>query len=84
MAYSTSRYWPCGPIERIPVAGTSETRKRETRTVSLRLSEEGIEALDYLAQLFPDRFDGASSVLRDYSLNEALALFNRAREIVST
>lgn len=48
---------------------------------TVRLSAEEREALEYVRQLFEDKYDGAGPVLRDYSATQAVAIHRRARKL---
>ncbi len=52
----------------------------ETKTERLTIAATSTEmkALEFIQQAHGDRYDGTSSVLRDYSLADAVAFYRRA------
>ena len=50
----------------------------KSERMSLALTPTEASALEFIQQLHGDKYDGTSSVLRDYSLSEAVRVHQRA------
>jgi hypothetical protein len=51
--------------------------------LSRKLNAEQRAALEYLRALFPEKYGGLSTVLDDYSVNQAVATYRRAQELAA-
>lgn len=56
----------------------SETPEIKSERITLAVTPTELEALVFLQMTHGDRYDGNSSVVRDYSLTEAVAFRRRA------
>jgi hypothetical protein len=54
--------------------------EKKTERLGMALTPTELAALQFVRELHGDRYDGDSSVLRDYSLTDAVAVYRRARE----
>jgi hypothetical protein len=63
------------------MAITPDTVRGETKSerVGMAVTPTELLALEFIQKLHGDRYDGASSVLRDYSLADAVAFYERAK-----
>lgn len=59
-----------------PELATAETKSER---LSMALTASEMEALEFIQVTHGERYEGTSSVLRDYSLTEAVAIHRRAR-----
>lgn len=50
----------------------------QKRTVTLRLSADEYEAVEYMSKLFPKEYDGVAPVLRDHSVKDCVETQQRA------
>jgi hypothetical protein len=50
----------------------------KSEKLGLAATPTELRALEFIKDTHGDRFDGAASVLRDYSLNDAVSVYRRA------
>lgn len=60
----------------------AEKPESKTERLTLALTPTEMRAAEFVARIHPDRFDGVSAVLRDYSLGQCLEAYRLAREAV--
>ena len=60
-----------------------DPQEPKSERVSFAVSPTELKALEFIRQIHGDRYEGTSSVLRDYSISDALAAYERAHAVVA-
>ena len=63
------------------MADESEARNKQ---VSVAMTVSEVDALRFLESIHPGRFQGYTDVLREYSLNDAVAVHRRAKALTAS